>query len=59
MENSILIESKPLTPEQAKVLLHILSQTQIQAGAAGDALSLRLSLERIASGYDVVNEVVK
>lgn len=58
MENAIIIEGKPLSAEQAQILLQVLSQTQIQASAATEAIALRLSLERLVSGVDVVKTSV-
>lgn len=56
MDNSLVIESRPLSSKQATTLLQIIAQTQIMGSASADMLALRLSLERIASGTDFIQE---
>lgn len=53
---SFSLESKPLTQDQAKNLLAIVNATPVQGDAVISCLSMRMALERIIAGYDVVKE---
>lgn len=59
MENAIVVESKPLSPAQCQAMINVLGQIQIPAGAAIEYIALRLALERIASGVDLVTPKVR
>lgn len=54
MEDALVIESKPLNPQQANTLLVLLAQSQVAGGAASEVLHIRLALERICKGKDTV-----
>lgn len=49
-----LIESKPLTGEQAYAVVELLSKSTITGALAGEFLAAVLALKRIADGVDKV-----
>lgn len=53
MENGYLIESKPISAEQAQMLLSILNNSAIKIEHCADVMTAILSLRRIAIGIDV------
>lgn len=55
--NGVMIESKPLTAQQAMALLHMVNETTVKGAAAADVIAIQLSLKRIAEGADVVSPV--
>lgn len=52
--SALVIESSPLTPEQAHVLIAALNSVTVKAESAEDVLRTRLALERIVAGEDTV-----
>lgn len=53
--DGLMIKSEPLTVEQAKNLLNLVSQSPIQRGAmAVSVVQLLVALERLADGRDKV-----
>lgn len=55
---SVMIEDKPLTAEDAKNILGLLSEATIKFRDSGSATALGLSIQRIANGTDVVAPAV-
>ena len=54
---SLMIESRPLTPEQAQELVEILKGLTISSSSAEAFIALRLAVERIASEQDKVTSI--
>jgi hypothetical protein len=47
-----MIESRPLSKQDAEILLAIVDQATIQGSAAEKIIALKLSLKRIVEGVD-------
>lgn len=54
--NGYAIESKPLTTDQAKMLLAMLQASTVRGSDALVVIETALALERIANGVDQVTE---
>jgi hypothetical protein len=57
MENGFLIESKSLTPQQAQLLVNVISQATIKVDMCAEAMAAIISLRRIATGVDLIQTV--